>query len=178
MPENGFEVYLVGGSVRDLILKRRIKDWDLTTNATPQDLLAVFPNGFYDNQFGTVGIPVKIDNADHVVEITTFRTEHGYKDKRHPETVTWGKTLEEDLSRRDFTINAIALKIGDKNVFELIDPFDGEKDLEKKTIRAVGDPNVRFKEDALRLLRAVRIATELGFSVEKEPGKKLLKIRL
>lgn len=172
--ENGFEVYLVGGSVRDLILKRRIKDWDLTTNATPQDLLAVFPNGFYDNQFGTVGIPVKIDNADHVVEITTFRTEHGYKDKRHPETVTWGKTLEEDLSRRDFTINAIALKIGDKNVFELIDPFDGEKDLEKKTIRAVGDPNVRFKEDALRLLRAVRIATELGFSVEKRTWEKII----
>jgi putative nucleotidyltransferase with HDIG domain len=174
LEKNGFEAYFVGGSVRDLILKRKIKDWDMTTNATPEQILKVFPNGFYDNEFGTVGIPLKIDNEDHIVEITTFRTEKDYKDNRHPETVTWGKTLEEDLSRRDFTINAIALKIGEKNVFELIDPHNGEKDLNKKILKAVGDPNIRFKEDALRLLRAIRIATELGFKIENKTWEKII----
>ena len=164
---NGFEVYFVGGSVRNLILKRKIKDWDLTTNAIPEEILKIFPDGFYDNDFGTVGIPVEIETQKKVIEITTYRTETGYADKRHPEKVTWGKTLEEDLGRRDFTINAIALKIGEKNVFELVDPYGGENDLHKKIIKAVGDPNLRFKEDALRLLRAARIATELGFTIEK-----------
>jgi putative nucleotidyltransferase with HDIG domain len=174
LEKNGFEAYFVGGSVRDLIIKRKIKDWDMTTNATPEQILKVFPNGFYDNEFGTVGIPLEIDNEDHIVEITTFRTEKDYKDNRHPETVAWGKTLEEDLSRRDFTINAIALKIGEKNVFELIDPHNGEKDLNKKILKAVGDPNIRFKEDALRLLRAVRIATELGFKIESKTWEKVI----
>jgi tRNA nucleotidyltransferase/poly(A) polymerase len=172
--KNGFEAYFVGGSVRDLILKRKIKDWDMTTNATPEQILKIFSDGFYDNQFGTVGIPVKIGNEDHIAEVTTFRTEHGYKDKRHPEKVAWGKTLEEDLSRRDFTINAIALKIGEKEVFELIDPYAGEKDLNKKILKAVGDPNIRFKEDALRLLRAARIATELRFKIEDSTWKKVI----
>jgi len=171
--ENGFEVYLVGGSVRDLILKRKIKDWDLTTSATPEDLLKIFTDGFYDNNFGTVGVPVELDNQKKVVEVTTFRTETEYTDNRHPKNVAWGKTLEEDLSRRDFTINAIALKIGEKDIFELIDPYLGEKDLAKKIIRAVGDPNLRFKEDALRLLRAVRIATELGFTIEEKTWEKI-----
>jgi len=171
---NNFEAYFVGGSVRDLILKRKIKDWDLTTNATPEQILKVFPNGFYDNQFGTVGIPVKIGQEPHVVEVTTYRTETAYKDNRHPEKVSWGKSLEEDLGRRDFTINAIALKLNEKNVFELIDPYGGEKDLKQKIIRAVGDPNLRFKEDALRLLRAVRIATELRFTIEKKTWEKIV----
>lgn len=173
LEENGFEAYFVGGSVRDLILKRKIKDWDLTTNATPEQILKTFPDGFYDNQFGTVGIPVEIETQKKVAEVTTFRTEHGYSDKRHPESVTWGKTLEEDLSRRDFTINAIALKIGEKEIFELIDPYDGEKDLNKKIVRAVGDPNLRFKEDALRLLRAIRITTELDFKIEEKTWEKI-----
>jgi tRNA nucleotidyltransferase/poly(A) polymerase len=173
LEENNFEAYFVGGSVRDLILKRKIKDWDLTTNATPEQILKIFPDGFYDNKFGTVGIPVKLGKEDHVVEVTTYRTETAYKDNRHPETVSWGKTLEEDLSRRDFTINAIALKIGEKNVFELVDPYDGEKDINKKILRAVGDPNLRFKEDALRLLRAVRIATELQFAIDKKTWEKV-----
>ena len=173
LEKSGFEIYFVGGSVRDLMLKRKIKDWDLTTNATPDEVLKIFPNGFYDNAFGTVGLPIEINNENHVVEITTFRTEQGYADNRHPEIVTWGKTLEEDLSRRDFTINAIALRIGEQDVFELIDPYGGEKDLGKKIIRAVGNPNIRFKEDALRLLRAVRIATELGFIIEKGTWEKV-----
>jgi len=172
--KNGFEIYFVGGSVRDLILKRKIKDWDMTTNATPEEIQKIYTDGFYDNNFGTVGIPVEIDNLKKVVEVTTFRTEQGYSDNRHPEKVTWGKTLEEDLSRRDFTINAIALKIGEKDIFELIDPYNGERDLSKKIIKAVGDPNLRFKEDALRLLRAVRIATELGFTIQEKTWEKVI----
>ena len=173
LEKTGFEVYFVGGSVRNMLLKRAIKDWDLTTNATPENLTKIFKNSFYDNDFGTVGIPVKIGKKDHIVESTTYRTEHGYKDKRHPEKVSWGKTIEEDLARRDFTINAIAFKINDKNYYELIDPYDGQKDLAKKTIRAVGDANLRFKEDALRLIRAIRIATELEFKIEKQTFEKI-----
>jgi tRNA nucleotidyltransferase (CCA-adding enzyme) len=173
LEENNFEAYFVGGSVRDLILKRKIKDWDLTTNATPEQILKVFPNGFYNNDFGTVGIPVKIEGIDSVAEVTTYRTETVYKDNRHPENVSWGKTLTDDLGRRDFTINAIALRINEKNVFELIDPYEGEKDIKKKMLKAVGDPNLRFKEDALRLLRAIRIATELDFTIDKKTWEKI-----
>jgi tRNA nucleotidyltransferase/poly(A) polymerase len=174
LEENNFEAYFVGGSVRDLILKRKIKDWDLTTNAIPEQILKIFPNGFYNNEFGTVGIPVKIGKEEHVAEVTTYRTETAYKDNRHPEKVSWGKTLAEDLGRRDFTINAIALKIGEKNVFEIVDPYKGEKDLQQKILRAVGDPNLRFKEDALRLLRAIRITTELTFTIEKKTWEKII----
>ena len=175
LEKEGFEVYFVGGSVRNMLLKRAIKDWDLTTNATPDKLTQIFKNGFYDNDFGTVGIPVVIGGENKVVEITTYRTEQGYKDKRHPEKVSWGKTIEEDLERRDFTINAIALKLlqGKLTTYELIDPYNGEKDLSKKTIKAVGDANLRFKEDALRLIRAVRIATELEFKIEKKTFEKI-----
>jgi putative nucleotidyltransferase with HDIG domain len=174
LERNGFEAYFVGGSVRDLILKRKIKDWDITTNATPEQILKVFSNGFYDNQFGTVGIPIEIAKEGRVAEVTTFRTEHSYSPTHRPEKVSWGKTLEEDLSRRDFTINAIVLKIGEKGVFELIDPYGGEKDLNRKTVRAVGDPQKRFKEDALRLMRAIRIANELSFGIEKKTWKAIL----
>ena len=173
LEKSGFEVYFVGGSVRNMLIKRTIKDWDLTTNATPEQILKIFPTGFYDNNFGTVGVPIKTDNKEYVVEITTYRTEHGYEDKRHPAKVSWGKTIEEDLARRDFTINAIALKINEKNYYELVDPYEGESDLKKKLVKAVGDANLRFKEDALRLIRAVRIATELGFKIEKETFKKI-----
>lgn len=176
LEENGFEVYLVGGSVRNILLKRPVKDWDLTTNATPDELMKIFKDGFYDNQFGTVGIPVIINKIKHVVEITTFRTEQSLSPTHKPDKVVWGKTLNEDLSRRDFTINAIALKVIDKPLsFEIIDPFKGESDLKKKVIKAVGDPNLRFKEDALRLLRAIRIATELNFKIEKNTWESIKK---
>lgn len=169
-----FEVYLVGGSVRNLMLKREIKDWDLTTNATPEEILKLFPNGFYDNKFGTVGVPFELEGVQKIAEITTYRTEFGYSDKRHPEVVAWGKSIEEDLQRRDFTINAIALKLTDKNnSFELVDPYNGEGDLKKKIVKAVGDANLRFKEDALRLIRAIRIATELEFKIEINTWKKI-----
>jgi len=170
-----FEIYFVGGCVRNIILKKEVKDWDLTTNATPEDILKIFPNGFYDNKFGTVGIPLE---KNGVVEITTYRTETEYKDSRHPENVAWGKTIEEDLARRDFTINAIALRLtsfaqGKPPQFEVVDPYDGQKDIENKIVKAVGDANKRFKEDALRLIRAIRIATELSFTIEKKTWEKI-----
>src|SRR6185436_5539799 len=123
--EKDFEIYLVGGCVRDILQNKKPTDWDLTTNATPQDMLQLFPDAFYDNSFGTVGIPLeKLEETEHkgVVEITTFRTEHGYADRRHPEKVEWGKTIEEDLSRRDFTMNAIAIKLTPDKETNLIDP--------------------------------------------------------
>ena len=160
--KTGVEIYIVGGSVRDIILGREIIDWDFTTNAPPEKILEIFPKGFYDNKFGTVGI--SHPSSSQPYEITTFRKEIGYTDRRHPDKVIWGKSLKEDLSRRDFTINAMALQ--GKPPFKIIDPFNGQKDLKEKLIRAVGDPNKRFSEDALRMMRAIRIATELSFTIE------------
>lgn len=163
----GYEVYIVGGCVRDLILNRETNDWDFTTNATPEEILKLFPDGFYDNKFGTVGIPIKrITNNDEritIYEITTYRSEYGYSDHRHPDKIEWGKTLEEDLARRDFTINAMAYD-GEK----IIDPYEGNSDVKNKIIRAVRDPNARFREDALRMMRAIRIAAELEFNIEEK----------
>lgn len=156
----GFEAYAVGGSVRDLLMKRETAGWDFTTSATPEQILAVFPDSFYDNTFGTVGL--KIGKKD-IYEVTTYRSEQGYSDRRHPDKIAWGKTLAEDLSRRDFTINAIAT-----DAREIIDPYGGQKDLERKRIATVGNPKERFGEDALRMMRAVRIAAELGFDIDKD----------
>src|SRR3989344_2069633 len=166
----GFVVAIVGGAVRDLISNQKVTDWDLTTNARPQEILKLFENGFYNNRFGPVGVPLD----GQTVEITTYRKEMGYSDKRHPDEIVWGKTLEEDLARRDFTINAMALKPKAKlseisnfkfqiSNFILVDPYNGQKDLKNKIIRTVGDPDQRFAEDALSLLRAVRFASTLGF---------------
>ena len=171
--DSDFEIYLVGGCVRDLLQDKMPKDWDMTTNATPEEMLKIFPDSFYDNAFGTVGIPLKeFAGPEHtgVVEVTTFRTEQGYKDRRHPEKVEWGKTIEEDLSRRDFTMNAIALKLTNNQPLtaEIVDPYNGQADLKDKIIRAVGDPNLRFKEDALRMMRAIRFASQLGFHIEND----------
>lgn len=156
-----YEIYIVGGVVRDVLLNKPLYDWDFTTNATPEQILKLFPDGFYDNKFGTVGI--KNENG-RPYEITTYRTEEKYTDSRHPDKISWGKTLAEDLKRRDFTINAIALN----NKFEVIDPYHGQKDIEDKLIRAVGNANDRFGEDALRMIRAVRIAAQLGFTIESK----------
>ncbi len=162
MKTAGYEIYAVGGSVRDLLLDRPSKDWDFTTNATPEQILEVFPHGFYNNQFGTVGVPHQmIDETEAVFEITTYRTESGYGNKRHPEQVAWSSKLEDDLARRDFTINAIAY-----DGKEFADPYEGKQDIKNKIIRAVGEPDVRFTEDALRLMRAVRLSAQLGFTIE------------
>lgn len=183
--DEGFEIYIVGGAVRDLIMKKAVTDWDFTTNAKPEEILKLFPEGFYDNKFGTVGLPLKKVTDDgkeeiEIYEITTYRTEAGYTDRRHPDIVAWGKTLEEDLARRDFTINAMALKTisniqypmtNDQSPmtnFQLIDLYEGKKDIKNKLIRAVGDANQRFEEDALRIMRCVRIATELEFLIEEK----------
>lgn len=166
----GYEIYIVGGVVRDLLLGKPLYDWDFTTNATPGQILEVFPDGFYDNKFGTVGIKsrrVEEQESIRPIEITTFRTEYGYSDKRRPDRVEWGKTLEEDLQRRDFTINAMALRRVQGKQFELIDLYGGQEDLKNKLVRAVGDPEKRFEEDALRMMRAVRIAAQLGFNIEQ-----------
>jgi len=177
--EANFEAYLVGGCVRNMLLKKTIKDWDMTTNATPEQILKIFKDGFYDNQYGTVGLPIEISGQKHIIEITTFRTEQGFADRRHPEKVLWGEKIEEDLARRDFTINAIALRLtsfaqGKPLNFELVDPYEGQKDIVSKLIRAVRNPKERFKEDALRLLRAIRIATELSFTIEENTWKEII----
>ena len=133
--EKSYQVYLVGGCVRNILLDKTVKDFDLTTSAPPEKILELFPEGFYDNAFGTVGIPYELEGVKHVVEITTFRTESGYTDRRHPEKVAWGKSIEEDLERRDFTINAIAMEILPAKtslVTKIIDPYDGQKDIKKK----------------------------------------------
>lgn len=165
--DKGYEIYIVGGAVRDLLMGKPVVDWDYTTNATPEEILKLMPKGYYDNKFGTVGIPSQ-DESLKPHEITTFRHEFGYSDSRRPDKVLWGKNLKDDLQRRDFTINAIAIKKTKGNEFEIIDPFDGQKDLKKGTIRAVGDPNERFGEDALRMIRGVRFAAELNFKIHEE----------
>ena len=162
----GYEAYPVGGCVRDLLLGRTPGDWDVTTSALPQVVMALFdhtvPTGL---AHGTVTVPV----GEERVEVTTFRREEGYSDARRPDAVTFGVGLEEDLSRRDFTINAMAP--GPDG--EIIDPFGGREDLEHRLIRCVGEPDRRFSEDALRLFRAVRFAAQLGFAVEEETAAAL-----
>src|SRR3989344_8835767 len=166
LSSRGFENYLVGGSVRDLIRKDPPtggpKDWDIATSATPEEIQKVFPDSFYENQFGTVGVKTE---SIGIVEVTPYRLESEYSDARHPDKIAWAKTIEEDLARRDFTINALAHNI---ETGDLIDPFEGEADIEKKLIRTVGNPDERFNEDALRMFRALRFASELNFAIELE----------
>ncbi len=180
LKEAGYEAYIVGGCVRDLLLSREPKDWDVATDAKPDEIQKLFPDSVYENQFGTVGI--KTESGDPklaIIEVTTFRKEEKYSDLRHPDKIEFAKTIEEDLARRDFTVNAMALNTGtsdgqniDVNIWssdvQVVDPFKGQDDLKKKQIKAVGQPYVRFGEDALRLMRAVRFAAELGFEIEEK----------
>jgi len=165
----GFEAYIVGGCVRDLFIGKKPRDWDITTNATPEEIISAFPKTFYENEYGTVGIvneeidKNKGDETLKVIEITPYRIESAYSDKRRPDKVSFSKKIEDDLKRRDFTINAMAY---DVETAKNIDFFDGLTDLKNKLVRAVGNPKERFEEDALRILRAVRIHAELGFSIE------------
>ena len=159
---NGYEVYIVGGSVRDLLLEKNPKDWDLTTNALPIEMKKVFADfSVYETgiSFGTLMVGI---NGDFL-EITTYRIDGTYENHRKPKNVTFTPNLIEDLARRDFTINAMAYhpKLG------LQDPFNGKEALEHKQIIAVGNPSLRFKEDALRILRAMRFAATLNFKIEK-----------
>ncbi len=170
----GFEAYFVGGCVRDLMLGKNPKDWDITTNAVPEEIIALFPKTFYENTYGTVGVVNEqegIDETLKVIEITPYRTESAYSDNRRPDQVTFSKDIKDDLKRRDFTINAIAL---DPSKGQVIDLYNGHSDIEAKIIRTVGNPTERFQEDALRLLRAVRLSAELDFEIEAATEKAIV----
>ncbi len=172
LKKRGFSAFLVGGSVRDSIMNRPVHDVDITTSATPDEIIEAFgektviPTGL---KHGTVTVIF----GKTPVEITTFRTEKGYSDNRHPDKVEFSKRIEDDLSRRDFTMNAIAR---DENGV-LVDPFGGRKDIEKKLVRSVGDAETRFREDALRILRALRFSAVLGFEIEKKTADAVRKCK-
>ncbi|MSR70741.1 CCA tRNA nucleotidyltransferase [Candidatus Kaiserbacteria bacterium] len=160
----GFEAWIVGGCVRDLFLGRTPKDWDVTTNATPEEIQAAFPHTYYTNEFGTVGVVSdEAPESVKVIEVTPYRLEGKYSDARRPDSVQFSRHIEDDLKRRDFTINALAYSAGKG---QLLDLYGGIKDLDARLVRAVGDPKERFEEDALRIMRAVRISAELDFELE------------
>jgi poly(A) polymerase/tRNA nucleotidyltransferase (CCA-adding enzyme) len=168
LQEKGFEAYIVGGCVRDFLLGQDPKDWDITTNAKPEEIQKLFPDSFYENKFLTVTVRTGSKKPELAeIEVTTYRFEADYSDKRHPDEVKYAEKLEDDLSRRDFTINALAMGEDKK----IIDLFEGQKDLKSKIIRTVGKAEERFSEDALRMLRAVRFATTLGFTIEKNTAE-------
>jgi poly(A) polymerase/tRNA nucleotidyltransferase (CCA-adding enzyme) len=203
LEEGGHEAWIVGGCVRDLLMDRTPGDWDVTTSATPEEMLAIFPDGHYENDFGTVILPIRekpsasaeatADKGEilDAIEVTTFRSEQGYSDRRRPDEVKFEKDVDADLARRDFTINALAMRkknnkkeIKDdlkkfvivKDDYEIIDLFGGVKDIEKRIIRAVGEPMDRFKEDSLRMMRAIRFAAQLGFNIEEKTERGVLKM--
>lgn len=167
----GYEAFLVGGCVRDLFMGNAPKDYDITTNATPEQIIALFPKTFYENTYGTVGVVTCgeelgipcIDETVKVIEVTPYRLEGEYSDNRHPDTVKWSQNIEDDLKRRDFTCNAIAYN---PVTGEIVDPHKGQIDIENRLIRAVGSPDVRFQEDALRLMRAIRFVSQLDFDLD------------
>lgn len=200
LEEAGFEAYIVGGCVRDLLLENPPsggpEDWDITTKARPEEMLKIFPEAKYENVFGTVLLPIKNKRGEteQLIEITTYRSEQGYSDRRRPDTIRFEDSLEKDLERRDFTVNAMALrmtidnkqltidKIKDSQMSNvngqmyIVDLFGGRKDLEKKIIRAVGEPADRFKEDALRMMRAIRLAVQLDFKIEEKTQRAIIKL--
>ena len=177
----GFEAFLVGGCVRDLFLGREPKDWDVATNAKPDEIMALFDKTFYENDFGTVGVvtvredgdtetAVEVKESLKVIEVTPYRIESKYSDGRHPDSVIFSQKIEDDLKRRDFTINSLAYSFSKG----IIDLYDGQKDIENKVIRTVGEPVDRFTEDGLRILRAIRLNAELGFEIEPKTEKAIL----
>ncbi len=184
LENSGFEAFLVGGCVRDLLINKTPKDWDITTNAIPEEIIPLFEKTVYENTFGTVMVCVPkvspetvknvsretIGDVTHVteydiVEVTPYRKEANYIDNRHPDQISFSKNVQDDLKRRDFTINAIAYNISKG---QLIDEYKGQIDLKDKVVRTVGDASERFNEDALRLLRAVRFSTQLDFALSNE----------
>jgi poly(A) polymerase/tRNA nucleotidyltransferase (CCA-adding enzyme) len=189
----GYQAYLIGGCVRDILLNRKPKDWDLTTDATPEQIISLFPKTFYENTFGTVGVVDEncTDDTVKVIEVTPFRLESEYSDNRRPDSVIFSQKLDDDLQRRDFTINAIALNVDEKSgetntpslgsfgearySGEMIDPYKGQLDLAEKILKTVGNPTERFQEDGLRIMRAVRIATELGFTINEDTMEAITK---
>jgi len=198
LKKKNFEAYIVGGCVRDILRGIPPQDWDVATNAKPEQIGKIFLRSFTDNKFGTVTVQVQSSKLKaqsykskfknnklkkqeiFEIEVTPFRIESKYTDKRHPDKIKWAKTIEEDLARRDFTINAMAIDLrsrtsSKKPDFQIIDLFNGQKDLENKIIRAVGNANKRFSEDALRLMRAVRFAVVLNFQIEPKTKEAIKK---
>jgi putative nucleotidyltransferase with HDIG domain len=185
LEKGGFEAYLVGGCVRDLILERTPKDWDVTTNAKPEQIIALFEKTVYENTFGTVAVCVPRETSVSggttsgdetpekydIVEVTPYRIEGKYDDFRHPNEVLFSETLAEDLKRRDFTINALAMD----SIGQIIDLHNGLSDISYKTLKTVGGADTRYKEDALRMLRAVRFAVQLNFSISDENTESIFK---
>lgn len=170
----GFESYLIGGCVRDLLNKKEPKDWDITTDAEPEQIIELFKETYYNNDYGTVGIVnEKMEGMPtHIIEVTPYRLEAKYSNSRHPDEVTFSKNLTDDLKRRDFTINAIAYNPISE---EIVDLYEGQNDLKNRIIVAVGDPVDRFDEDALRILRAIRLSSELSFSIEEKTENAIVK---
>jgi len=176
----GFEAYLVGGCVRDLLMGKEPKDWDIATNAKPEEIISLFKKTIYENNFGTVGIVVSHETlgvglgikkaGPLVIEATPYRLEGKYTDFRHPDEIKFSDNLEDDLKRRDFTVNSIAFKDN-----FITDIFNGLKDIKDKTLRTVGSPDERFKEDPLRMLRAIRFSVQLDFSVSHETGESIFR---
>ncbi|MDD4902788.1 MAG: HD domain-containing protein [Patescibacteria group bacterium] len=226
METAGFEAWIVGGCVRDFLMDNPPaggpNDWDLTTNAKPEEMLKIFPEAHYENEFGTVILPVKTEAGENIdaIEITTYRSEQGYSDRRRPDEVKFEKEIDADLARRDFTINALAMRseksklplkeelkkylihlqkdiggvVGDnpprlaglgtppeegthyKDGYQIVDLFGGVKDIKKKIVRAVGEPYDRFKEDSLRMMRAIRFAAQLNFKIEDKTERAIVKM--
>ncbi len=176
LEKEGFEAFLVGGCVRDLLLNKKPKDWDITTDAHPEQILKLFPDSYCNNDYGTVGVKNEsvVDETLKVVEVTPYRTESAYTDARRPDKVYFGVSLSEDLKRRDFTVNAIAYNISQQKI---VDEHNGLKDLKQRRISTVGRADDRFNEDALRMLRAIRLATELGFAIDSETMSAIIKNR-
>src|SRR5680860_596350 len=183
--KEGFEAYIVGGCVRDFLMGKKPKDWDITTNARPESLTKIFKNSKYNNSFGTVLLPIRVDEEKGsddnkkkevitVLEITTYRSEAVYSDRRHPDEVVFEDEIEQDLSRRDFTINALAIDPDEPE--KVIDLYGGQKDIKLKIMRAIGEPSDRFKEDALRMLRGVRFCSQLGFTLEPKTSRGIVKL--
>ena len=172
LQKSGYEIYLVGGFVRDSIMGKNADDADFATNATPDEMLSVFKD-FRTLTTGLKHGTVTVIINHHPFEITTYRTEKGYSDCRHPDEVAFAEKIEDDLSRRDFTVNSIAYNpsVG------YVDPFGGKKDIAKRIIRCVGDPETRFTEDALRILRGLRFSSVLSFSIDEETEKAMFKCK-
>jgi len=178
LKKSGFEAHIVGGCVRDFLRGVDPEDWDITTNAKPGEIQKIFPKSFYENKFLTVTVRTGSKKEKlREIEITTYRLEAKYTDKRHPDKISFAKTLKEDLARRDFTINAIALEPqkAKRKTIEIIDLYSGQEDLKNKIIKTVGNPEERFSEDALRMMRAIRFATTLDFKIEEKTAAAIRK---
>ncbi|MDI9325188.1 MAG: HD domain-containing protein [Alphaproteobacteria bacterium] len=173
LKKNGHQAYCVGGCVRNIIMNIEPKDWDITTDALPEQIQSYFEHTVYENTYGTVGIVNDNTNIANlnIVEVTPYRKESNYSDGRRPDNVSFNASLSDDLKRRDFTVNALAY---DPTTYTLIDEHEGIQHLTQKFLVAVGDPHERFKEDALRLLRGVRLATELSFTLEEKTEEALI----